>query len=76
MSTNAYAKVVGEPFLSKVESYKEEMFKAHLAWSDFARKVGATRLTKPLGGLGFDSKPEGWVHTGRGRYRPPQGITP
>ncbi|MGY3582300.1 hypothetical protein ACVIGB_000775 [Bradyrhizobium sp. USDA 4341] len=67
-----FVKIVGEPFRSRAAAFFVEFEAAVGAWSEFAKTVGATSLTDPLGCLGFDGKPpEGWTAKSRnGRSRP------
>lgn len=67
-----FVKIVGEPFRSQAERFFREFDAAVTEWSDFAKKVGATTLSDPLGCLGFEGNPpEGWTARSRnGRSRP------
>lgn len=67
-----FVRIAGEPFRSRAEKFFAEFDAAVAEWADFARKVGATTLSDPLGCLGFDGRPpEGWTAKSRnGRSRP------
>ncbi len=71
----ALVKIVGEPFRSRAAAYFRAYDAAFEAWAAFATRVGATSLTSPFGGVGFDGRvPKGWVAVGRnGGARPRKG---
>lgn len=69
---SVFVKITGEPFLSRAERFFAEFDAAAAVWWDFARKVGATSLSDPLGCLGFEGRPpDGWTAKSlNGRSRP------
>ena len=69
---SVFVKITGEPFLSRAEKFFAEFDAAAAVWWEFARKVGATSLSDPLGCLGFEGRPpDGWTAKSlNGRSRP------
>lgn len=72
----AVVRIEGEPFLSRARAYFDDLVAARAAWAEYGRKVGAARLSDPLGVLFFDGPaPKGWTaKTRNGSSRPKRGT--
>jgi hypothetical protein len=75
-AATAIVRIEGEPFLSRAVAYFDELVSARAAWAAFGRKVGAARVSDPLGVLFFDGPaPRGWIaKTRNGSSRPKRGA--